>query len=143
MAARWLRQAVPPGRSSCLTSIDGAIVLRFMQPDLIEHTVGKATHQTLPELDYQHLGGRNNAFQPGYVIVEVFMINPANNLLLNNPFHLSQVEEHAGARVRLAAQSDFQNIIVSVSVGIRAFIIQRHVLRLSQMWTPKAVRSAE
>ena len=47
--------------------------------------------QTLPELHCQYLSGGNNAFKPWYIIVEVLMVNPGNNIVIYGLLLLGQV----------------------------------------------------
>src|SRR5207248_4974009 len=120
---QWMRPTGQRVQFSSFSSVASNVILSLVELDFVEQSLWKAPFQAFPESDNQHLSSWDDALEPGNIRIEVFMINPLHDLLIRDAFHLGQVHYHTCARVRLTAYCDLQDIVVSMPVWIRTFIV--------------------
>src|SRR5581483_2733517 len=82
-AVRWEKRGGQPAQYASLTSVTCNIIISFVKLHFIEQTAGQSIVQPFPELDSEYFGGWDAAFEPENVVVQVFMIDPVDDLFLH------------------------------------------------------------
>src|SRR3954453_22671289 len=84
--------------------------------------------ETLPDGDCQVLGCWNAGGKFWNFFVQEPMVHGVEHFTVHGLFELLKIDYESGARIDLALDSNFEDVIVPVSVGVVAFAEQSPVL---------------
>lgn len=99
--------------------------------------------ETLPNGDGQIFSCWNASGKFGHFSVQESMIHGVEHFAIHSFFELLQINYKTGSRIDLSLHRDFEDVIVSVSVGVVAFPEQAPVLLRRKLRIVVVVRSGE
>ena len=99
--------------------------------------------EALPYRDCQVLSRRNASGKFQNFFVQKAMVHSVEDFAVHGFFELLKIDHESGARIDLALDSNFEDVIVPVSVGVVALAEQSPVLLRRQVRIVVIVRRGE
>src|SRR5579875_784500 len=121
----------------------------FFQPDAFElrrafsPVVFPLLLQQLIYFNAQIFSGWNNIAKRFNVQIQVSVVQPLDNFLLNQPVETCEVDHHSCCRIHLARYRDFQHVIVPVPVRVVALAVDARIFFRRERVTVKAMSGRE
>jgi hypothetical protein len=125
-----------------LSGILKKIVPRLLHPHSFQVSLDKVLRKQVVNGDTQIFGG-GHLVGEALIKIQVGVIKAVEDDFAYATVEIGQVTDHAGHRIHLSADRNFQHIVVAVTMGIAALAVDFAVLVIAISLGEEAMRSAE